>query len=156
VVCNSRFTAQSAGAVYPYALKHVVYCPVELHPTPLSSAERRAIRAELVTPDEAVVIVQVSRMERWKGQLSHLQALRKLKAIPNWICWFVGGPQRPQEEKFFEEVRNEAARLGITERVRFLKERSDVPRLLKAADIYCQPNVQPEPFGIALVEALNA
>ena len=28
--------------------------------------------------------------------------------------------------------------------------------MLQAADIYCQPNLQPEPFGIALVEALNA
>src|SRR5438309_8667446 len=54
------------------------------------------------------------------------------------------------------EMRRRAFQLGILERVRFLNERSDVPRLLKAADIYCQPNVQPEPFGIALVEALNA
>jgi glycosyltransferase involved in cell wall biosynthesis len=156
VVCNSRFTAQSAGAVYPYALKRVVYCPVELHPTLLSSAERQAIRTELTTPETAVVIVQVSRMERWKGQLAHLQALSRLKAIPNWICWFAGGAQRPEEEKFFEELRTEAGRLGIADRIRFLKERPDVPRLLKAADIYCQPNLQPEPFGIALVEALNA
>jgi glycosyltransferase involved in cell wall biosynthesis len=31
-----------------------------------------------------------------------------------------------------------------------------VPRLMAAADIYCQPNLTPEPFGIAFVEALAA
>ena len=31
-----------------------------------------------------------------------------------------------------------------------------VPRLMAAADIYCQPNTTPEPFGIAFVEALAA
>ena len=31
-----------------------------------------------------------------------------------------------------------------------------MPRLLKAADIFCQPNMQPEPFGITFIEALNA
>jgi glycosyltransferase involved in cell wall biosynthesis len=31
-----------------------------------------------------------------------------------------------------------------------------VPRLLAAADIHCQPNTGPEPFGIAFVEALYA
>ncbi len=31
-----------------------------------------------------------------------------------------------------------------------------MPRLLAAADLYCQPNLGPEPFGIAFVEALYA
>jgi glycosyltransferase involved in cell wall biosynthesis len=49
-----------------------------------------------------------------------------------------------------------ARELGIAERVRFLGHRSDVPRVLKAADIYCQPNQRPEPFGIVFIEALAA
>jgi glycosyltransferase involved in cell wall biosynthesis len=31
-----------------------------------------------------------------------------------------------------------------------------VPALLAAADVYCQPNTGPEPFGVAFVEALAA
>ncbi len=31
-----------------------------------------------------------------------------------------------------------------------------MPELLRAADIFCQPNISPEPFGIAFVEALYA
>jgi glycosyltransferase involved in cell wall biosynthesis len=35
--------------------------------------------------------------------------------------------------------------------------RADVMRLLRAADIYCQPNILPaEPFGISIVEAMYA
>ena len=48
------------------------------------------------------------------------------------------------------------ARKGLAERVRFLGERADVPDLLGAADIHCQPNSSPEPFGLAFVEALHA
>src|SRR5262249_7844601 len=33
---------------------------------------------------------------------------------------------------------------------------SDVPRLMAASDVYCQPNIGPEPFGLAYVEALYA
>ena len=47
-----------------------------------------------------------------------------------------------------------AALSGVA--VRFLGERDDVPALMAAADIYCQPNITPEPFGIAFVEALAA
>ena len=49
-----------------------------------------------------------------------------------------------------------ARRLGIGDRVRWLGERPDVRRLLAAADIHCQANVAPEPFGVAYVEALAA
>ena len=31
-----------------------------------------------------------------------------------------------------------------------------MPALLAAADLFCQPNTAPEPFGLSLVEALQA
>jgi glycosyltransferase involved in cell wall biosynthesis len=40
--------------------------------------------------------------------------------------------------------------------VRFLGERRDVAACMRAADIHCQPNTGPEPFGLAFVEALYA
>jgi glycosyltransferase involved in cell wall biosynthesis len=46
--------------------------------------------------------------------------------------------------------------LEIADQVRFLGQRSDVPKLLAAADIHCQPNLGGEPFGIAFIEALYA
>jgi glycosyltransferase involved in cell wall biosynthesis len=53
-------------------------------------------------------------------------------------------------------VEAEANRLQLAERVRFLGHRSDVPALMCAADIFCQPNADPEPFGVVFVEALQA
>ncbi len=41
-------------------------------------------------------------------------------------------------------------------RLTLLGERADVPRLMQAADIFCQPNTGPEPFGIVFIEALLA
>ena len=38
--------------------------------------------------------------------------------------------------------------------MRVLGERRDVPMLMRASDIFCQPNEGPEPFGIVLAEAL--
>src|SRR5262249_34060399 len=112
--------------------------------------------AELNTAEDATVIIQVSRMERLKGQALHLEALVMLRDLPGWVCWQVGGAQRPQEIKYLEELKSAAVRLGIAERVHFLGQRSDIPRLLAAADIYCQPNLSPEGFGITFIEALYA
>ena len=120
------------------------------------SAERAAVREELSTGADDVVIVQASRMEPWKGHRTHLEALARLGDRPRWSCWMAGGAQRPHEQRHLEEMRALAERLGIGRRVRWLGERTDVPRLLAAADLLCQPNLASEPFGITYVEAMYA
>ncbi len=155
ILCNSNYTAASAGKLFSGIRTQTVYCPVSLRETQFSKTEIAQTRAELETPDDAVVIIQVSRMESLKGHARHLKALKLLKDIPNWVCWQVGGPQRAEEFEYFDSLRALAAELGIQERVRFVGQRTDVNRLLAASDIYCQPNTSPDSFGISLVEALH-
>ena len=95
-------------------------------------------------------------MEPYKGGALHLDALARLTDMPGWECWFVGGAQRPHEVAFLAELQGQAERAGIGGRVRFLGRREDVLQLLAAADVFCQPNLRGEPFGIVFVEALQA
>src|SRR5207244_2005466 len=101
-------------------------------------------------------ILQASRLERWKGQAVHLEVLGRLKEVPGWAAWVAGGPQKAGEAEFLAELKAAAVANGVADRVRFLGQRSDVPRLMAAADVYCQPNTGPEPFGLSFVEALYA
>lgn len=154
-VSNSTFTSRTLARIYPRVEHEVVFYPVPPAP-PHSPAERSAVRHEMATAGHETVIVQVSRLERWKGQQQLLNALALLNAVPGWVCWFVGGAQRADEVLYFRELEGAVARLRLSDRVRFFGQRSDVRRILSAADIYCQPNSGPEPFGIAFVEALYA
>ena len=82
-------------------------------------------------PAEATVIIQASRLERWKGQELLLRALGRLTDVSGWMCWIAGGAQRPAEADYLAELRLTADRFGLAERVRFLGQRSDVPHLLR-------------------------
>jgi glycosyltransferase involved in cell wall biosynthesis len=155
-LCNSAFTAETAGQLYPGVRSEIVYCSVAASENSSSEVNRKLIRAEFQTPEDATVIIQVSRMEPWKGQAEHLQGLSLLTDLPGWVCWQVGGAQSPAEEKYLRRLKELATSLGIGQRVRFLDQRRDVARLLAAADIFCQPNSGPEPFGITFIEALYA
>jgi glycosyltransferase involved in cell wall biosynthesis len=155
VVTNSHYTARAARVVFPGVPVEPVYLPVAAPVLDRESA-RREVRAELGTPGDAVVILQASRLERWKGQAVHVEALTRLKDIPGWVAWIAGGPQKAGEGEFLAELQAATEKAGLAERVRFLGQRSDVPRLMAAADIYCQPNTGAEPFGLAFVEALYA
>jgi glycosyltransferase involved in cell wall biosynthesis len=155
-VCNSAFTAASVDAIHSGVPLVVVHPPVDTVATRLSAVERATVRAELDTAADASVVVQASRMESWKGHTVLLEALARLRHRDRWVCWLIGGAQRPHELSYLEALRARARDLQIADRVRFGGQRDDVPRLLAAADVHCQPNSSPEPFGVAFVEALAA
>ena len=155
-ICNSRFTQAAFESFAPSLRSEVIYCPLESARNGFAQSDRIRIRASLNTSASATVIVQVSRMENWKGHRVHLRALAKLRHLDGWVCWMVGGPQRAHEASYFRHLQSMAEELGIEDRVIFLGQRADVADLLLAADIFCQPNSRPEPFGISFVEALYA
>ncbi len=152
IVCNSRFTASLLPSTR--ARVAVAYAPVPAT-TDVSRVPRRSqIRQELNTPANDVVLIQVSRMEAMKGHMVFLEALAQLGEGRSWTCWQIGGAQRPFEQRYLDSLRAAADRLGVSTKVRFVGERPDVADLLPASDIYCQPNLAPEGFGITFIEAM--
>ncbi len=115
-------------------------------------AERAATRATLATREDAFVILCAGRLSAEKGQdllIDAVQALpRGIGAAPP-VLWLAGdGAERGA-------LAARAERAGIAHRVRFLGMRSDVPRLLAAADAFALPS-RYESQGLALMEAMAA
>ncbi|MBB4638990.1 glycosyltransferase involved in cell wall biosynthesis [Longimicrobium terrae] len=153
-LCTSAFAATTLERLWSGVPSAVVHPPIMHHTVdPLRGT---ILRGVLGTGLDEVVILQASRMEAWKGHRVLIDALGLMAGSPGWTCWIAGGPQRPAEEVYLEGLRARAEELGIAHRVRFLGQRADVPLLMAAADIVCQPNLQPEPFGITFVEAMQA
>jgi glycosyltransferase involved in cell wall biosynthesis len=153
VIANSRFTAGPARNLFAGSPVTVVYPPVS---GPEGRVDRERIRAELGAGPDTVAVLTVSRIEELKGHTVLLEALGRLRGLPEWVSWVVGAAERPHEVELMDRLRAQSARLGIADRVQFLGARSDVPHLMAVADLYCQPNTGPEGFGLTFVEALHA
>ncbi len=155
VLCSSAFIASMLPRAYralPHAVVHYPSAP----PPPSARDARPDTRRALGAAQDDIVIVQASRLDPWKGHEIHLRAAGLLRGVGRWRLWFAGGVQRAAEADYEWSLRTLAGRLGIADRVTFLGQRDDVSAVLAAADIYCQPNTKPEPFGLSYVEALAA
>jgi glycosyltransferase involved in cell wall biosynthesis len=153
IVANSEFVRRSVvglGKQVPTAVVH----PLVLAAMAPSPREVSELRRSYAVQDDDVVLLQASRLDAWKGHRALLDALVRLKDRPRWRTWIAGSPQRSEEREYFAELQLRAGRLGIADRVTFIGHRSDMPLVLSACDIYCQPNEQPEPFGMVFVEAM--
>jgi glycosyltransferase involved in cell wall biosynthesis len=107
-------------------------------------------RARLLRPDEHA-IVQIGRLQPWKGIQYAIEALRllgpRLKA--RLLIGGAGTYQRTLEQR--------VAELGLSDHVTFLGSvpHHDVPRLYALADVVLGTSFASETFGMALAEALG-
>lgn len=99
------------------------------------------------------LVVMVGRIEPWKGQDVLLEAVAGLSPDVRSENEFVlVGGGVPGSEEFLDRVLRRAEELGV----QCLGERSDVPAILRAADISVHCSTLPDPFPGVVVESLLA
>lgn len=105
------------------------------------------LRQAYAIPDDARIVISVGRLIGLKGGHVIIEAIRQQ---PRLHFVVVGvGPDRARLEAL-------AQSLGIAERVHFVGEvrHADLPPFLRSADLFVQPSVGEEAFGISVVEAM--
>ena len=107
------------------------------------------LRAEMGLGPQPLVGL-FGRLSEWKGQHVFLDAIAAMEGVQAVI---VGGALFGQEA-YEARIREQASRLGLDGRVRFLGFRPDVPELMAAMDVVAHTSIVAEPFGRVVVEAM--
>lgn len=128
----------------------VVHNGVDLKRHDLDLDDRLQARASFGWPEDAMIIMQVARLNRLKDQATALRTIRILhESCPHSRLILVGdGEDR-------DALEQKCIDLGLTSSVEFLGTRSDVPRLLAAADIFLLTSIS-EGVPLTLIEAMAA
>lgn len=147
-------SAAAAAALHdlgvPAGRVRVVPNGVTLAGDPEAAETSRTLRRELDLPGDGFVFGVFSRLSPWKGQDVVLRALARL---PGMYC-VLAGDALFGEADYAGSLKRLATELGVTDRVRFLGYRHDVPALMTMTDAVVHPSLDPEPFGRTLVEAM--
>ncbi|MEN8209043.1 MAG: glycosyltransferase family 4 protein [Candidatus Fermentibacteria bacterium] len=95
------------------------------------------------------IILSVGRLTEAKNYHTAIEAFSLLCARSDFdLEYRIAG-----EGKLETMLKNHALELGVSDRVRFLGEVSDIPSLMKRADVFFMPSSR-EGFGIAALEAM--
>jgi glycosyltransferase involved in cell wall biosynthesis len=122
-----------------------------------ASVQPRVSPAELraqwqVAPDQAVVGI-VGNIREWKGQETVVRALIEVVKRRDVVCFFVGAAtqgDKPYEEKLKRLV----AEAGIERNVRWTGYQRDPASYMQMMSIVIHGSLQPEPFGMVVLEAM--
>ena len=152
VIANSRATANAfikcGGKLTPTLIYNAI-SPEKYLPEKRQTYRRALIEETGLDPNRPIVGV-FGRLAKWKGQHIVLEAMSKL---PSCQVVFVGSPLFG-EESYEEEQKLRGKTSDLSDRVRFLGFRSDIPALMGGVDIVIHSSIQPEPFGRVIVEAM--
>jgi len=119
--------------------------PIEASPTESRLAQRQALG---IAADD-VAVVSVAYLRPVKNFPVLVRAFGELAHVPRLRLFIIGvGPSE-------EDIRAEAARCGVADRVTFLGRRTDVPHLLPAFDVFALASAS-EGISISILEAMAA
>lgn len=149
IICVSEYDRQLALRYRVVSPEKLTVIPNGLEPEPFRTpTEKRALRAQLGASDVVGIVTMVGRLAPPKDFETLITAWEGLHA-PGWQLWIVGeGPQRSRLE---ELVRTK----GLREQIVFLGERHDVPKILKASDIFVLTS-RWEGMPLTIIEAMLA
>lgn len=130
---------------------NVVVLDEHLDPSEFAPRNAGAFRSVVGIPDNVPVIGAIGRLDPLKGFDILLDAFLQLPAAdPPLHLVIVGAPVLGQEEY----GRTFAQRCATTSRVHLLDSRDDIPAVVADFDVLALPSVEPESYGLVLVEAL--
>jgi glycosyltransferase involved in cell wall biosynthesis len=117
---------------------------------------RESARAALGLAPDRFAVLLVGRISDWKGQDVLARALAQPELSELGAVGLVAGDAWPGAEGPLHELEALKEELQLGERLRLLGYRSDVDRLLGAADAVVVPSTRPEPFGLVALEGATA
>ena len=161
-VANSHSVARDLALATGPALRiETIYNGIDLRefaPSNVLSdrADLDALAGWPAAPAGTVRIGLVATFGRWKGHDVFLRALARIDPALPIRAYIVGGAvyDTAGSQYSLEELRRMAAAAGVEHRVAFT---GFVPRtapVLRALDVVVHASTQPEPFGLAIAEAM--
>lgn len=101
----------------------------------------------------------VATFARWKGHDIFLDAAAQvIRNCPelNVRFYIIGSPIYQTKGSQFtqQELQEKAAALQIADKVEFIRFQSNIAEVYRCLDIVVHASTQPEPFGLAIVEAM--
>lgn len=144
---GDRLRAIEAGIAKP---GHIVTIPNGIDTRQFINTTPAPLRAELLIPEEAVLIGTTGRLAVQKGLEYLIRAVPLLVAAePRAHVAFAGIGELE------DDLRALVSELGVEEHCHFLGFRQDIPALLASFDLYAQPSLW-EGLSISLLEAMAA
>lgn len=142
IIANSRATGE---AICKDNRKlRVVYNAVDVKNTAITHTDKKE-----------VIVGMAGRINRWKGQKLFVNMAEIVHKKRPDVKFIIAGSAYSGEEHLEVELREYITQKGLSEVVKLLGQVDDTDAFYQSLDIFVLPSIQPEPFGLVVIEAME-
>ena len=158
VLVNSEYTLQTQKKLEKnlslFVSKNRFFEKIDLGtPEPTHTAQeseefRKNIFVQHQLPHDTVIFSMACRLQKWKGVELVIEAVRKIREKPVFVVIY---GDTFDSEAYVQHLKSSASGLPI----HFAGSVKNVPLAFSAGDVVINASLQPEPFGLSIIEALS-
>ena len=101
------------------------------------------------------VVGMAGRINRWKGQKLFIEAAKKVIDNIDNIEFVIAGSAYEGEEYITEQIKKYIKDNNLEHKIKLLGQVNDMKKFYESIDIFVLPSIQPEPFGLVIIEAMD-
>lgn len=120
-----------------------------------NAIEQKSETIKVPRIDDKVVIGMAGRINRWKGQKLFIDMAKDVLEQNENVKFKIAGDVYKGEEHILEDLKAYVKETGVEEYIEFLGQVNNMDEFYNNIDIFILPSIQPEPFGLVVIEAME-
>lgn len=143
IIANSKSTAAALCVSQKKVV--VVYNAVES----ISGEMAQKKKSDILT------VGMAGRINRWKGQQLFIDAADKVCSEFSNVRFLIAGDAYCGDEHLVNDLKAQIYSKGLSDKVKLLGQVNNMDDFYNSLDIFILPSIQPEPFGLVVIEAME-
>lgn len=145
IIANSQATANAITRNNKKVT--VVYNAIE--------SSKNDINDQLFEGKENIVIGMAGRINRWKGQKLFVDMAEQISYKHNNVKFLIAGDVYKGEDHILKDLKKYIKEKDLDDKVILLGQIKNMDAFYNSLDIFILPSIQPEPFGLVVIEAMD-
>lgn len=156
IIANSKATAEAISKNKDKV--KVVYNAIDIEKnSDLKGIDEfyKEVAATIVRSNEKIKIGMAGRINRWKGQKLFVDMAKLVSEENDNVEFLIAGDVYKGEDYILDNLKGYILESGVKDKIGLLGQVDNMSNFYKKLDIFVLPSIQPEPFGLVVIEAMN-
>lgn len=156
IIANSKATAEAISKNKDKV--KVVYNAIDIEKNSgLEDIDKvyKEVAATIVKSNNKIKIGMAGRINRWKGQKLFVDMAKLVSEENDNVEFLIAGDVYKGEDYILDDLKGYILESGVKDKIGLLGQVDNMSNFYKKLDIFVLPSIQPEPFGLVVIEAMN-